>query len=127
MVCNLLSHGTILTIIHDHLEKKKVSSRWVLKILIDNHIVNHLAAMAQFLILNNAEHEDLFDRIVTGDEKCVYHFNSPPPNKSGFEAVVDKGGQAPKKVKIERSAKIVYLTWFWNCEGIFLEEYDPKV
>ncbi len=37
VVCNLLSHRTILTIIHNPLEKKKVSVRLVIKIMTDDH------------------------------------------------------------------------------------------
>ncbi len=37
MVCHPLSHETILTIIYDHLEKKKVSTRRVPKILTEDH------------------------------------------------------------------------------------------
>ncbi len=32
------------------------------------------AAMVQFFTSYNVEGEDLFDRIVTGDEKWVHHF-----------------------------------------------------
>ncbi len=74
MVCNFLSHWTILTIIHDHLEKKKVSVKWVPKILIDNHKMNHIVATAWFLILYNAEGGNLFDELVTGDKKWGHHF-----------------------------------------------------
>ncbi len=65
VVCNPLSHGTILTINHDHLEKKKVSTRWFSNFLIDDHKVSQLAVMAQFLTLYNTEGEDVFDKIVT--------------------------------------------------------------
>ncbi len=53
----------------------------------DDHKVNHLATAAPFLTLYNAESKDLFDRIVTGDEKWVHHFNPPAPNEYEFEAV----------------------------------------
>ncbi len=69
----LLSHGTILTIIHNHLEKKKVSMGWVWKILTDDHKMNHIAATAQFLTLYNGEGKNLFNRTVTSDEKWVHH------------------------------------------------------
>ncbi len=46
---------------------------------LDNHKLNHLTATAQFLVLYIATGEDLFDRIVTGDEKWVHHFSDPPP------------------------------------------------
>ncbi len=64
-----VSHETILTIIRDHLERKKKSARWIPKILTNNHKVNCLVAVAQFLTPYNDESEDLFDRIVTGDNK----------------------------------------------------------
>ncbi len=64
MFCNPLSHRTILTIIHNHFEKK-----WALKIMTDNRKVNHLDTTAQCLTLHNAEGKGQFDRIVTSDEK----------------------------------------------------------
>ncbi len=56
-----------------------------MKVLADDHKEDHLAAAAQFLALYNAEGEDLFHRIVTGDKKSVHH--SSPPHESGFQAV----------------------------------------
>ncbi len=47
----ILCRRTISAIIPDHLEKKKVSFRWVQKILTDDHKMNRLAATAQFLTL----------------------------------------------------------------------------
>ncbi len=100
MICNPLPHGTILTIIHNDLEKNKVNMRWVPKILTDNYEVNRLSATAQFLALHNAEGEDLFDRVVTGDEKWVHHFiPTSSPMKVDSKQWVDKGGQAPRTAK----------------------------
>ncbi len=58
VVCNLLSHGTIFAIIHNCLEKKKVSMRWIPKILTDDLKMNRLAAVAQFVTQYNAEGTD---------------------------------------------------------------------
>ncbi len=39
---------------------------------------------------------------------------------------VAEGGRTPKEVKMERSARTVYLICFWHCEGILFEENVPK-
>ncbi len=64
VTCNPLLLGTILSIIYDHLQNKKVCKRWVIKISTDNHKVNRLAAVAQFFTLYNTKAEDLFNEFL---------------------------------------------------------------
>ncbi len=49
--CNLLSHGTIMKIIHEEMEMKKVCARRILKLLTDVHKANRIAAEIKFLTL----------------------------------------------------------------------------
>ncbi len=63
-------------------------------------------------------------RIVISHEKWVHHFTLQM--KLNLKQWVNKGGRAPKKVKMERSARKIHLTCFWNCELNLLDEYAPK-
>lgn len=114
----------IITILHDHLNTRKLTARWVPQILTDEHKLNRLAAAAQFKALYHQEGEDLFDRIETGDEKWVHHYT--PELKAASKQWVLRDEGCPKKAKIERSAGKVYLTCFWDSQGILLQEYQLK-
>ncbi len=119
---DLLPHETISTTIHEHLEKKKVSARWIPKILTEDRKVNRLAATDQFRTLYDANGEDLFDRIVINDEKWVHQF--VPKWKWIRSSGLIREDELRKKKKWDELEK---STWsVLNCEGILLEEYAPK-
>ncbi len=82
--CDALSHGTVLAILHDHLSVRKLCSRWIPKLLDDEHMKNRMAASLDFLFHYHADDEDFLDRIVTGDEKWVHHYT---PERRKIEAM----------------------------------------
>ncbi len=71
---NPLSHRIVVEIIWVHLGMRKICVRWVPKLLDDGHKRNWMATGLDFKSLYHAKREDLFNWIVTGDEKWVYHF-----------------------------------------------------
>ncbi len=82
VACDVLSHGTVLTILYDHLGVRKLCSRWVPKLLDDERIKNHTVVGLDFLFYYYADGEDFLDRIVTLDEKWVYHYTPKMKNVS---------------------------------------------
>ncbi len=58
--------------------------------------------------------EDLFNQMVTGDEKWVHNFS--PEMRSAVLQWVWKGNDHPLKVKREKSASKVYLAAFWETK-----------
>ncbi len=67
----------------------------------------------------HAEEEDLFNRIVIRDKKWVHHFT--PQIKSALKQCVAKADDCAVKAKRERSASKIYLTAFWDNQGILLK------
>ncbi len=66
---DVISIGTIDKIIRDDLPLRKLSARWVLQILTDEHKSKRAPAANDFLWRYNEGGEDFLVRIVTGDEK----------------------------------------------------------
>ncbi len=93
-----ISHPTICKILHDELGLSRVCACWVLKLLTAEPKQNRMAATIEFLSLYHAEGESLFDRIVTGDEKCVHHFT--PKTKQA--SMVWKSADKPTTVEAKR-------------------------
>lgn len=127
--CRLLCRGecsrsSIRNIIHDKLGMRKVSARWVPRLLSDEHKKNRMGAALSFLTLYHAEGEQLLHRVVTGDETWVYHY-TPESKRSSMEWV-EKGGRPPKKCKTVFSACKVLATVFWDHKGILLIDYLEK-
>ncbi len=121
----LLSHGTVIKIIRVCLSMTKSCARWIPKSLDDEHKWNGVAEGLDFISHYHTERKDLFDQIVTGEEKWVHHFT--PKMKSASTQLVAKGDDCPLKTEWERSAGKVYLMTFWDNQGTLLEEYTPKV
>jgi histone-lysine N-methyltransferase SETMAR len=124
VVCDPISLGTIDKIIRKDLQLRKLSARWVPRILTKEHKTNQMAAALQFLCRYAEEGEKFLSRIVTGDEKWVHYYT--PETKEKSKQWVAKGARPPKKAKMESSAGKVMLTCFWDEEGVILEEYAQK-
>lgn len=65
------------------------------------------------------------DRIVTGDETWVHHYD--PESKQESMQWHKKGTDPPKKFKVTPSAGKLMATVFWDSKGILLIEYKKKV
>ena len=109
-----ISHGSVHTIIHDHLGYRLLCAQWMPKILNDHQKTERFGAALTHLIRYHNEGDDFLSAIVTGDESCHHyepesrrqslqwkHLNSPPP----------------KKAKAVISAGKVLLTFFFRSSG----------
>ena len=116
-----LSHGSILTIIHEHLGMNKVSARWVPKSLnADLKKKRHDISMEN-LELMEQDLENFKLRVVTGDETWVYHYD--PESKRQSMEWHHPTSPPPKKFKSSRSVKKVMATVFWDAKGIIHVDY----
>lgn len=119
-----VSDTTILRILHDHLGMSKVSARWVPRMLTPLHKQQRIEASKHFLELCSEESTPVLERIVTGDETWVHHFE--PESKQESMQWHKKGTPPPKKFKVSESAGKIMATIFWDCEGILLIDYKEK-
>lgn len=119
-----VSSTTILNILHDHLDMSKVSARWVPRMLSAVQKKQRVECSREFLDLCSDDKEEILNRIVTGDETWVHHYE--PESKQESMQWQKKGGAPPKKFKVSQSAGKIMATVFWDSEGILLIDYKEK-
>ena len=119
-----LSVGTIHSILHDFLNLSKVSARWVPRMLTPLQKQTRIECSKQFLELCGENSASVFDRIVTGDETWVRHYD--PESKHESMQWVKKGAAPPKKFKVTQSVGKIMATVFWDPKGILLIEFTRK-
>lgn len=119
-----ISIGTIHDIIHDHLNMSKVSARWVPRMLTPFQKHTRVACCSDFIERCGENPDGLLQKIVTGDETWVHHYD--PESKQESMQWHVKGTPHPKKFKVVPSAGKIMATIFWDCEGILLIDYKVK-
>ncbi|XP_064483661.1 protein GVQW3-like [Ornithodoros turicata] len=72
-----LSVGTLNTIIHEHLQFRKVSARWVARQLSVFDRQRRLEISQELRYRFDTEGQPFLDRIITCDETWVHHFTHP--------------------------------------------------
>jgi len=117
-----ISHGTICSIIHDHLGYSKICSRFVPKLLTPEMRENRLAASEENLRLFHRHGRGWLSRIVTEDETPLALYN--PESKRESMQWHKKGEPTPLKVKAETvHRKCLMLSVFWSRNGIIKVDF----
>ena len=70
-----ISKSRVHEIMSDHLRMKKVCTRWVPKLLTPLQRANRVECCHELLNESEADPANFLDRIVTGDESWVYHYD----------------------------------------------------
>ena len=117
-----ISHGSVSTILHDHLGMHKLIARWVPKSLSNEQMANR-ASVCSALLKRFRSKDDFLLRLVTVDETWVHYFE--PENKAQSRQWVGPGSPRPKKFKTQSSAGKVMATVFWDAKGVMLH-FLPK-
>lgn len=119
-----LSRASLQRILTENLGYRKVCARWVPRVLTTAHKDARLEAARCFFQLLDDEGDELYSRIVTGDETWVHH--STPETKQQSMAWTPPGEKAPQKAKRGLSAGKIMATVFWDAKGVLLVEYLPR-
>ena len=115
---------TIIRIIHEHLHMKKVSARWVPRLLSSVQKERRLTCCQKLLELCRRNQKQVLESIVTGDETMVLYFD-PLSKRESMEW--HKAGEAPpRKAKVTQSTKKVMAMIFWDCRGILLIGFEER-
>jgi len=77
-----MSHGSAYDIVHDDLGYRKVCSRWVPKQLSDDHKHAQQMICQEYLYRHARDGDCFIQRIVTGDESWVYHYEPESKRQS---------------------------------------------
>ncbi|UYV77167.1 hypothetical protein LAZ67_14003477 [Cordylochernes scorpioides] len=95
----------------------KVCTRWVPRLLLENHKQQRMEAARAFLEMHQRDGDQLFSRIVTGDESWVYL--STPETKRKSMVWKKPEESAPKKAKVTISAgKVMAMENFkWETKA----------
>ena len=103
------------------LDYRKVSARWVPRQLTVEMKAQRKDMCTQLLERYNAEGEAFLQRIVTGDESWVHHYD--PECKAQSMEYRHKTSPSPRKFKVVASARKVLFTVFWDMEGVVHMEF----
>jgi histone-lysine N-methyltransferase SETMAR len=68
-----ISQGSACSLVHDSLGFRKVSARWVPKLLTEEHKRNRPDVCCRLLERYNREGDNFLNRIITGDENWIRH------------------------------------------------------
>ena len=118
-----ISHGSVYTVIHEHLGMSKVSARWVPRNLNVQDRFQRLQSSRELLGIYNDNPESFHLRLVTGDETWIHHWD--PETKKESMQWKHPGSPPPKKFKTQPSAGKVMATVFWDSKGVLLINYKP--
>ncbi|UYV63100.1 hypothetical protein LAZ67_2003132 [Cordylochernes scorpioides] len=115
---------TVDRIMREHFGLRKLSARWVPKLLTPDQ-----KAVKRKLSLDNlasfeANPEEFVNRFVTMDETWAHHFT--PESKQQSMQRRHSGSPPPKKAKTVPSAGKVMVSVFWDSEGVLLLDFLNK-
>jgi len=119
-----ISNERVHNILHQHLSMKKLSARWVPRLLTIDQKRNRVRCCKDSLQLLQRNSQDFKRRFVTVDETWIHHYT--PETKEQSKQWVLKGESAPKKAKTIPSAGKIMATVFWDSQGIILIDYMEK-
>ncbi|XKL62031.1 hypothetical protein PGB90_001864 [Kerria lacca] len=106
-----IGRSSIATIIREDLDYRKLSCRWVPRLLTDQHKERRFAAAIDFLMRYEREGTALLNRVITRDETWV-HYHCPESKRQSMHLV--------KKVR-----KLM-PTVFWDNQVVILERYCER-
>ena len=119
-----LSKGTIITILRDHLNLRKVVARWVPHGLSREMRQRRVDVSQELLDMYRREGRRMIGRIITGDETWVHYYE--PESKRDSMQWIKKGDPSPTKFRAERSVGKVLYVVFWDSQGIILMHPVPR-
>ena len=100
---------------------RKVSARWVPRLLTLEMRTQRKEVCIHLLKQYNKEGEAFLERVVTGDESWVHHFD--PESKVQSMEYRHKTSPSPRKFKVIASERKVLLTIFLDMKGVIHMEF----
>lgn len=118
-----ISTGSVKTILRDRLLMTKVCARWVPRMLDQKMKVCRYDISRENLKLMQMNWNLFTQRVVTGDETWIHHYD--PETKQQSMQWKHVSSPSPRKFKVQASAGKIMCTVFWDSEGILLIDYLP--
>ena len=105
-----ISQGTVFSILHEKLGMKKISARWVPRLLSEENKRNRVVESEAIWALFRRIPDEFLRRYTTVDEAWIHHYT--PELKEQSKQWVFEGEQTPKKAKTVKSAGMVMAMVF---------------
>ena len=102
-----ISVGSVYTILHDDLKMRKVSARWVPRMLTDENKASRVAMCQAMLSRDKGMNSAFFSSVVTMDETWMAMFNPETKRQSAQWKHTDS--PLPKKFPVTASAEKLLL------------------
>ena len=119
-----ISIERVQNILHEKLGMKKLSARWVPRLLTVEQKRNRMTTSEHCLDMFKRNPKEFLRRFVTVDETWIHHYT--PEMKEQSKQWTSPGEPAPKKAKTVPSAGKVMATVFWDSRGIIFTDYLEK-
>ena len=119
-----ISQGTAYALVYDILGFHKVAARWVPRHVTEEHKRDRQHTCSSLLERYNRDGDNFLNRIITGDEIWVHHYE--PETKRQSTQWKHTSSSSSKKFKSRPSAGKLMLTVFWDSQGPILEHYMEK-
>ena len=111
--------GTVFSILHEKFGVKKISARWMPRLLSAENKRNRVVDSEAILALFRHNSDEFLRRCITVYETWIHHYT--PETKEQSKQWVFEGEQAPKKAK----AVILAGRWWPRFFGIHVESSTP--
>jgi len=117
-----ISIGSCQQIFTEKLQMRRVSAKFVPRLLTDDQKENRVE-ISQELLANANSNENFLKNIITGDEMWVYGYDVE--TKMQPSQWMGKGSPQPKKSTMSWSKIKVMLVVFFDWKGIVSHEFVP--
>ncbi|KAG5323088.1 SETMR methyltransferase, partial [Pseudoatta argentina] len=95
-----ISHGTVIAILHEQLGMKKLSARWMPRLLTVDHKRDRVTISKQCLEIFQRNPDEFLRRFITVDESWIHYFTSETKKQS--KQWTSSSEPAPKKAKTKK-------------------------
>ena len=111
-------------ILTQKLDLRKICARWVPCLLTAEHKAYRVQCCQELLAMYDADPENFWTHLVTGDETWIHHYD--PESKQESMEWHHRGSPPPLKAKRERSKNKLMASFFWDSRGVLLLDYLPR-
>ena len=119
-----ISRGTVCSILHAKMGVKKISARWVPRLLSEENKQNRVVDSETILALLRRNPDELLRRYMTVDGTWIHHYT--PETKGQSKQWVFKAERALKKANMVKSFVKLMTTGFQDAHGIICTDYLKK-
>jgi len=122
-----ISHERIGSIVHEDLDMRMLSTKWVPKCLKSDQKLQRCQSSEQIWNFFGAiQMISCPARLVTMDEAWLYQYDTATKQQSMEWRHSGSPRPAPQKFRMQKSAAKVLASIFWDQDGILLVDYLPK-